>query len=271
MKGTVSVAQVELRDGDIAGNLSRANQVVADASRRGSDLVLLPELWLQGYALGQADRLALGPADARWEALEFLASGASCTVAGGVMAQEAGTVRNRLVVHSKDGTLLAHYDKVHLFGQIQEDRYLAAGNALVVADLGWCRAGLAICYDLRFPELFRSLVRVGAEVILLAAQWPQARIEHWRTLVRARAIENQVYMVACNRTGASEQLQYGGCSLIVDPWGDTIQEAGETPTLLTAELDMAHVHDVRGKFPVWQDVRPEVYEGYSLPGATTPA
>jgi predicted amidohydrolase len=259
MPNRISIAQVELTDGDFAGNLATANEVAAEAGRRGSDLLALPELWLSGYALDQADRLALAPADSRWEAVADLASGHGQAVAGSVLAFEGPSVRNRLVVHGSDGAAMAHYDKVHLFGQMDEDKFLAPGSDLVIADLGWCRVGLAICYDLRFPELFRRMAREGAQVILLAAQWPHVRKEHWRTLVRARAIENQLYVLAANRAGSEGKLRFAGHSMVVDPWGDVLQEAGEAPTLLTVDIDVARVAEVRETFPVWKDVRPEVY------------
>ena len=259
MASRISIAQVELTDGDFAGNLATAREAAAEAGRRGSDLLLLPELWLSGYALDKADRLALDPADPRWEAVADLASRHGQAVAGSVLAREGQSVRNRLVVHGTDGTARAHYDKVHLFGQMDEDKFLAPGSDTAIADLGWSRAGLAICYDLRFPELFRRLARQGAQMILLAAQWPHVRTEHWRTLVRARAIENQLYVLAANRTGSEGKLKFAGHSMIVDPWGDVLQEAGEAATLLTVDIDMARVAEVRESFPVWKDVRPEVY------------
>lgn len=266
MKGTISIAQLELRDGDCAGNLEAARQAVLEAGRRGSDLVVLPELWLQGYALARTQELSLHPEDACWADLASLATEAGCTVAGGLMAREAGVPRNRLVVHGRDGALLPHYDKLHLFGA-GESEYFQRGDAVVVVDLGWCRAGLAICYDLRFPELFRALVRKGADVILLSAQWPMSRKEHWRTLVRARAIENQVYVAASTRTGYEDPMHYSGGSVLIDPWGDTVVEAGTVPTLLTATIDLDRVREIREKFPVWKDVRPEVYGESGHPGA----
>jgi len=259
LKTVISVGQIALRDAEPAANLEAARTIAAEASRRGSDLLLLPELWLSGFALDQADRLALGPADARWETLSALSRDAGVAIAGSVMAEEGGKTYNRFVVHGADGTLDASYDKVHLFAGMQEDRYLAAGDSLVVADLGFCKAGLAVCYDLRFPELFRALSRGGAEVILLAAQWPHVRTEHWRTLLRARAIENQVYVIASNRAGPCDTGRYAGHSAIYDPWGEVVLEAGELPALLTAEIDLAKVREVREHFPVWSHVRPAVY------------
>lgn len=264
MQATISLAQLELRDGDRAGNLAVARQAVIEAGRRGSDLVVLPELWLQGYALDRSRELALEADDPLWLDLSSLAAEARCAIAGGLMAWDRGAPRNRLVVHGRDGKLLAHYDKLHLFGAGEAGAF-EAGQDVAVVDLGWCRAGLAICYDLRFPELFRALVRKGAEIVLLAAQWPLTRKEHWRTLVRARAIENQVYVAACTRTGFEESIRYSGGSMLVDPWGDVVVEAGAGPVLLTATVDMGRVREIREKFPVWRDVRPEIYGGPANP------
>jgi omega-amidase len=118
---------------------------------------------------------------------------------------------------------------------------------------------LAICYDLRFPELFRSYATRGAGVILLPSEWPHPRLEHWRTLVQARAIENQCFLVACNRVGADRNSQFCGHSLIVDPWGTTLVEGGEDGELLLATLDLTAVAAVRERMTVLRDRRPELY------------
>jgi predicted amidohydrolase len=141
-----------------------------------------------------------------------------------------------------------------------EDRWLRAGDRLCLAQTPWGAAGLAICYDLRVPELFRAYALQGAVLILLVAQWPAARQDHWRTLIRARAIENQLFVAAVNRTGTSKDEAFGGGSLVVDPWGAVVAEAGDQETLLSAEIDLERVAQVRRQMPVLQDRRPEVYE-----------
>ncbi len=266
MKKVVSVAQLCLGDGDPAANLATAAAFAREASGRGSELMILPELWLSGWAISESDSHSLKANDARWETLAALASENRMAIGGSILADLDGRPRNRLVIHDRHGEIAGHYDKVHMFGQLDEGKYLAPGDRLAVVDLGWCRAGLAICYDLRFPELFRALTRLGAELIVLPAQWPLVRAAHWRTLVLARAIENQVYVLACNRTGAGGSQPFGGHSMVVDPWGEVLQEAGDTQTMLTVEIEMDRVREIRERFAVWRDVRSEVYESASSSG-----
>ncbi|MBI6545149.1 MAG: carbon-nitrogen family hydrolase [Cyanobacteria bacterium NC_groundwater_1444_Ag_S-0.65um_54_12] len=265
MSFTVSVAQIPLQEGNPEANLATAKQAVCLAAQRGSDLLLLPELWLSGYDLENAGALALAPGDPFWEIMGELAQTANIAIAGSVLSRSVAGVQNLLVIFSSKGKCLASYAKVHLFGPMKEDRYLVAGNGLAIADLGWCRAGLAICYDLRFPELFRLLASSGAAIILLPAQWPHPRLMPWRTLVRARAIENQVFLLAANRVGKAGDLTYCGHSMIVDPTGDILQEAGEHPTLLTVEIDLAQIIETRERMPVWGDRRPDIYQRWLTP------
>jgi len=255
----VSVAQLAVRDGDFAGNLALARSAAGEAAARGSDLLVLPELWLSGQALETATATALREGDERAEQLAAIARDSGMMVAGSVLAAASGRPRNRLMIHDSMGKVVATYDKVHLFGLMAEDRHLAPGDRAVVADLGWCRAGLAICYDLRFPDLFGRLVRDGADVVIIPAAWPRVRIAHWLALVRARAIESQLYVVACNRTGEHAGMEFGGHSLVVDPWGDVLHQSEGDPGMFTVTLDLARVAEVRASLPVAKDRRPDVY------------
>jgi predicted amidohydrolase len=142
---------------------------------------------------------------------------------------------------------------------MEEDQYLVPGDHLTQAETRWGSLGLAICYDLRFPEIFRAYAIAGARMVLLPSEWPHPRLEHWRTLIRARAIENQMFVIACNRVGVSKETTFCGHSAIIDPWGETVIEGGESPTLLTAEIDVDRVEEVQKKIPVLRDRRPEIY------------
>jgi predicted amidohydrolase len=124
----------------------------------------------------------------------------------------------------------------------------------------WGMVGLAICYDLRFPELFRAYALAGTHTVIIPAEWPNPRMAHWQTLLRARAIENQMFIIACNRVGQSGNTTFFGRSCIIDPWGETIVEAGEQAILLTADIDIDVVDTVRKKIPVFADRRPDLYE-----------
>jgi predicted amidohydrolase len=127
-------------------------------------------------------------------------------------------------------------------------------------DLPWGPTGVAICYDLRFPELFRRYAVEGAKMVIIPAEWPIERAEHWTTLLKARAIENQMYIVAVNNVGESGGTTFAGQSMIVDPWGKVVVAGGEEPGLFTAEVDFDRVNAIREKIPVFEDRRPDLYE-----------
>jgi len=140
-----------------------------------------------------------------------------------------------------------------------EDRFFAAGDRRCLFSVDGVRAGLTICYDLRFPELFRSLTKEGAQVIIMPSEWPAARAEHWQTLIRARAIENQVYVCAVNCVGEHRGKPFCGQSLLIAPGGEIVASGGAEEAIVYGEIDTAVVDGARETMKVWQDRRPEVY------------
>ena len=261
---TISLAQIDCKLGGPETNFARAERMIAEAARRGSDLVLLPELWSTAYALDAAPTLASPLAANAQEGGWFgrvaaLALQHKLFVGGSLLEKQGEGYFNCFALYAPSGLLHAAYRKVHLFRLMEEEKYLAPGQELVYSDLPWGRAGLAICYDLRFPELFRRYALAGAQLMLIPAEWPHPRREHWRTLLRARAIENQCFVAACNRIGTSGTATFFGSSAVIDPWGETLIEGGETEALLTVTIDLALVADVRRRIPVFEDRRVELY------------
>jgi predicted amidohydrolase len=237
---------------------------VAEAAQRGSDLVLLPELWSTAYALDRAAELssplAANPADGGWFGrVGALAHAHKIWLGGSLLEARNGGHYNCFALYDPDGCLRAAYRKTHLFRLMDEEKYLGAGEETVLLDAPWGQTGLAICYDLRFPELFRRYALAGARLILLPAEWPHPRREHWRTLLRARAIENQCFVAACNRVGTTGSNTFIGASALIDPWGETLIEGGEAEMVLTGTLDLAQVDAVRRRIPIFADRRPELY------------
>ncbi len=228
-------------------------------AQRGADLVVLPELWLQGgFAYGSFAATAEPTDGPTATALAGAARDLGAWVHGGSIVEDAGDGRffNTSLLFGPDGSLVATYRKVHLFGfSGGETTVLGEGTELVVADLGTAVAGLATCYDLRFPELFRALLDGGAEILLVPAAWPEPRIGHWSLLARARAVENQAYVVAVNGCGEQGGLELGGRSVIVDPWGQVLAEGGDAEEVLVADLDPGLVARTRAGFPVLADRR----------------
>lgn len=260
MKLAVALGQMEVQLGQPALNVARAANMAAQAVAQGADLLLLPELWSTGYDLERAALHASTVTEGVFAQTAVLAQQHHLAIVGSCLADLGeGRVGNTAVYLDADGRLQATYSKTHLFRLMQEEQYLTPGNSLTLVQSSWGPMGLAICYDLRFPELFRHYALAGARLILLPAEWPQPRLAHWRTLLRARAIENQLFVVACNRVGTAKGQTFFGHSCVIDPWGETILEMGEEEGLETAVLDLSLVDSVRAKIPIFADRRPDIY------------
>jgi omega-amidase len=258
-KISISLGQMNIVPGDVRRNTNTAEAMIAEAGRRGSNLIMLPELWSTGYALEQARELANPLNTGIFAKMATLATQNKVCVVGSVLERRGLETSNAAAFFAPNGRTLGVYRKIHLFRLMEEDRFLQPGTSPLIMTLPWGDTALAICYDLRFPELFRKYAVNGAKLILLPAEWPIERIEHWRALIIARAIENQCFIAACNAAGPSGDKVMGGHSMIVDPWGRIVVEVGETPTLATAEIDLSMVETVRARIPVLEDRRPETY------------
>lgn len=257
---TISVGQMDVRAGDPTRNLACVREWTAEAARRGSDLVVFPELWDTGYALDRAAELGSPTGQGRFAEVERLAREHHTHILGSMMELDAsGRAYNTAVWFTPDGASNAIYRKLHLFRLMHEERYLAPGPAPVLHAAPWGKTGLAICYDLRFPELFRRYALDGAVLAIIPAQWPHPRMAHWQTLLRARAIENQMVVVGCNRVGEEDGTRFGGRSAVLDAWGEPLVEAGESEVLLTTQVDLSAVKRIRQAIPVFEDRRPDVY------------
>jgi predicted amidohydrolase len=249
-------AVIQLAYGDDEPTTERTERVVGLVrAQAGADLVVLPELWPNGgfaYDTWEAGAETLGGPVVT--ALREAAREVAATVHMGSLVErdDAGRLFNTSVLIGPDGAVLASYRKIHLFGfGAGEPKLMTAGDQPVVHG----NLGLATCYDLRFPELFRALLDRGAEVVLLPAAWPAKRVGHWQLLARARAVENQAYVVACNTAGAHADVPMGARSAVVDPWGEVVAEAGEGEQVLTVELDLGFLRSTRSSFPVLADRR----------------
>ncbi len=260
MRLTVALGQMNVQLGDPQANMRQVARLAALAAEKSADLLLLPELWSTGYDLERATNHAASVTTGVFAETAVLAARHHLAIVGSCLSDlGADNVGNTAVYHDADGQLRATYSKTHLFRLMDEEQFLTAGDSLSLVETSWGKIGLAICYDLRFPELFRRYALQGARLVLLPAEWPQPRLAHWRTLLRARAIENQMFVVACNRVGTSKGQTFFGHSCVIDPWGETVLEMGEQEGLETAVLDLSLVDSVRAKIPVFADRRPDLY------------
>jgi predicted amidohydrolase len=214
------------------------------------DLAVLPETFTTGF-LGDSelpDEGMDGPTVA-WMVERCREHG--CALAGSVVISEDGHRYNRMILATADG-VAAHYDKRHLFSYGGEDRRYSAGRQRVTARLGEWRIGLQVCYDLRFPAWCRN--RGDYDLLLLVANWPRKRVGHWSSLLQARAIENQAFVVAVNRVGEDGNgIVYPGQSVAHDPMGETLAQLGDAEVCQRVDLDLAEVARVRQAFPFQDD------------------
>ena len=260
MAGEVRVALVQLEVSDEEPPDERVERVAAlvRAQRGRADVVVLPELWHVGaFALALA-RAQAQPVDGPLvAAMRAAARDAAVWLHAGSFAELAGDRRyNTSLLLDPAGERVATYRKQYLFGwEGGEPSVMTAGDDYVVTPTPLGQTGLATCYDLRFPELFRGLVDRGASAFLLASGWPAARIEHWSVLARARAIENQAWFIACNTAGTHNRVRMGGRSVVVDPMGVVRAEAGDGEEVLYSEVDPAFAEEWRRSFPVLADRR----------------
>ena len=258
----ISLAQMDISLGKPSENLAKARSMIISAARQGSDIIVLPELWSTGYDLENAAAYSVPTDKGIFSEISALAGEHNIHILGSCLSLlESGQFGNTAVFFSPNGEILGEYTKIHLFQLMNEHKYLSPGDHLTVVETSWGKSGLAICYDLRFPELFRAYVLSGVKIVFLPSEWPHPRLTHWQILLRARAIENQMYVVACNRVGMSKDTRFFGHSCIVDPWGEIVIEADENEKLLTAEIEMGKVDEVRAKIPVLTDRRPGIYKG----------
>ena len=259
-KVSISLGQMNVKRGQAEANLRTAESLIAEAARRQSQLVILPELWSSGYdlenAAAHADELDQG----LFAKLSHLAAHHQIAIVGSILERRGESVANSAPYYSADGRRLGVYRKIHLFRLFDEDKWLVEGDAPTALDLPWGPTALTICYDLRFPELYRRCaVEHGAKLIVVCAEWPLIRLAHWRTLLMARAIENQCFVAAVNACGETGGAVFGGHSMVIDPWGKAAVEAGEDEQLLTVEIDLDEVDRVRRMIPVFEDRRPDAY------------
>jgi omega-amidase len=253
----VSAIQFNIALGDIEQNLHTVETALRRVAAQGVQLVVLPEMWSAGYDYKRLAKHAAGTPGVV-EAICRLSAGLKMVVVGSLPEIANGKIYNTAYVVDR-GELLGSYRKLHMFSTMDEHRFLSAGDKMLVVRTSAGRLGIAICYDLRFPELFRKMALEGAEIICVPAEWPRPRQENWRILLQARAMENQLFVAAANCCGVQGKLDFFGMSLLLSPRGEILAEAGVTDTELIATFDYQDMIDYREQIRCYHDRRPEVY------------
>jgi len=244
--------QMDIKLGDIKANISHAEKKIASAINNGADVIILPELFTTGYDLANSKNLAesiLGPT-VQW--MKKISMDNKITLIGSIIEEGEDLPYNTLVVTSPKG-IISSYRKIHLFAPMGEADAFNPGNFMLVVNiLGW-KVGLSICYDLRFAELYAEYADQGIDLLVLCAEWPSVRISHWDSLLVARAIESQCYVVACNRVGKDPMNEFGGHSQIIAPSGEIVSKGIDKEDIIYGETNLELINSSREKFSIVED------------------
>jgi len=258
----ISAIQMNMKFADPDQNFIKAEELIRTAAKENVDTIVLPETWNTGFfPIENRNELA----DNNGERTKLLFSSLSKElnvniIAGSIMNKKENGLYNTSYIFNKNGDCVAEYSKTHLFSYMHEDDYFNKGENVCVFELDGVKCGIIICYDIRFLELVRTLTLQGIEILFVVAQWPVPRINHWEILNKARAIENQIYVVNVNSCGTAGQTVYGGHSSIISPWGEVLSKAGDEESIITADLDMNIVSEIRNTICVYNDRRTELYK-----------
>jgi len=254
-----AVIQFDIRSGEVESNLKIAKQRIVALADQGVQLVLLPEMWSTGFANERLKELS-ETTPGILEGLSRVAKKLHLTIIGSLPEKKGTGVYNTAYVIDRDGSIAGTYRKIHLFSPTREERYFRPGRRAVVSKTSLGPIGLMICYDLRFPELCRSLALRGAKMVAVMAEWPAERVAHWEVLLKARAIENQLFILGANRCGSDGDLSYAGHSRIISPFGEVVARAGKRPITISATIDLCVVERARKQIPCLKERMPEAYE-----------
>lgn len=257
----ISIIQMDVLFSNAPLNRDKARRLFDAAVKDNPDVVVLPETWNLGFFPKNVKDLADIDGEPTCSLLSDLAKEYGINVVGGSIANnENNQTYNTNYVFDRNGKVISKYHKIHLFSPSGEQEYFEHGNKVSIFELDGLKASTIICYDLRFPELVRSLALQGIQILFVPAEWPLARVEHWKTLLRARAIENQMFVVGVNGAGVANEVKYGGNSMIIDPWGEILAHGGENEEIIVKEIDPAIVSDIRSRINVFRDRKPDVYQ-----------
>ncbi|MCK5507665.1 MAG: carbon-nitrogen family hydrolase [Desulfobacterales bacterium] len=245
--------QFDVRLGDVESNLVKVTEGLYVLGDRNVDMAVLPEMWSCGFD----NQMLLDHAKQTpfiIDELSKIASKYNMLIAGSLPEASGKDIFNTIYVIDTNGEQAGFYRKIHLFPLTEEDKYFSSGNRAVVCNTSICPIGLMICYDLRFPELCRSITIKGALVVIISAQWPTGRIGHWDILSQARAIENQIFIIATNRCGRDKAIEFGGHSQIISPTGEILSSAKEGECASVTEINLYRITEVRNKIPCLKNV-----------------
>jgi omega-amidase len=254
----VGCYQMNIMPGDVSGNVGKIERILPQVKGEGCQLLVLPEMWSGGFVYSALQEMA-DRTPAVLEKLQDWAVKYRMVLVGSLPEAEGDKIFNTSYVLDISGVVSGKYRKMHLFSLTGEHDYFERGLVPLVCDTSLGRLGIEICYDLRFPELSRRLALDGAEILCFSALWPVTRIDHWSLLLRSRAVENQLFIIACNGCGIEGNTQFGGASAIISPSGKPLAEAHRSEETIIARLNFAEMMDFRQHIPCFSDRLPGIY------------
>lgn len=257
-----ALIQMNVAYGNPSENYKVAEQKIREAAAKNVETIVLPELWNTGFDLENLSKTADTDGQETQTFLKKLAKELGVHIVGGSVAtKKAGDFYNTTYVITNEGEVVADYDKAHLFRLMDEHLYIKQGSKENLFALDNIPMASVICYDVRFPEWLRLHALKGARVLFVPAQWPANRMDHWKTLLQARAIENQCYVVAVNIVGENPGNVFDGHSMVIDPWGEIQWISVGKEEIGVVDIDLDLVEEVRGRIPVFDDRRESLYSG----------
>lgn len=257
----VCALQVDLIYKNEKKNQNKITELIRTAVERNKpDVFVLPEMWNVSFFPDELEDYADKDGKKTKQFLSDLAEKYHVNIVGGSVATSSdGQFYNTSYTFNRQGGLVHTYNKVHLFSPSNEHQIFTAGNQLGIFELDGVKVGLATCYDLRFVEWIRRMALEDIQVLFVPAAWPHPRVQVWETLLRARAIENQFFVVGVNSVGETDKLKFCGHSTIFDPLGEYLASAREEEMLLWADLDLESIAEIRQDIAVYNDRRPDIY------------
>lgn len=250
------IAQIDIAWEDSYKNMKKVEELVNKASENKVELILFPEMALTGFTM-DINKLSLSQEQIiSWIKQVAINNNINIGLGFAIKVDEKG--KNKYVIVSKEGKVLTLYTKIHPFSYSKEDDKYYSGNEICICKIKEFQITPFICYDLRFPEIFQ-IASKESQIITVAASWPKSREQHWITLLKARAIENQCYIIGINRVGLGDDLQYSGASIFVSPSGEILNEINSEEMLIIQDLRMKEITQVKDSFDIKKDRREDLY------------
>lgn len=257
----ISIIQCDLKVGDVDYNFSLVEKKIIEAMEDNPDVIVLPEMWNTSFFPHNIRELADVDGRRTKELLKRLSSKFNVNIVGGSVARLSGDkLFNTCYVFDRNGNEINHYDKVHAFSPSKENEVFNTGSNICTFNLDNIKCGVIICYDIRFVEWVRMYALDDVQILFIPAAWPDKRNLHWDTLNRARAIENQMFVVCVNSVGSTDDMKFGGHSAIIDPWGEYIIKPDDSDSIRCADIDLDVIKGIRESINVFRDRKKDLYE-----------